>query len=121
MVRGKYEEGLRKQLLEYLQQRVLAGPTGSRFLELLFLSSFKLINTNTRDQAPFLRHLHDLFAEVFRLYERILSRSRAEQLHYILPTFLLVVQLYHGSLVPLSPSLDIINSLLKVIESIQKP
>lgn len=33
----------------------------------------------------------------------------------------MVVQLYHGSLVPLTPSQDIINSLLKAIEHIQKP
>lgn len=33
----------------------------------------------------------------------------------------MIVELYHGSLAPLAPNQDVINSLLKSIESIQKP
>jgi hypothetical protein len=33
----------------------------------------------------------------------------------------MIVQLYHGSLAPLAPNQDIIASLLKAIEYIQKP
>lgn len=33
----------------------------------------------------------------------------------------MIVELYHGSLAPLAPNQEIINSLLKSIESIQKP
>ena len=61
VAKGKYDELLRKNLLEYLQQRALTSPTGSKFIELLFLSAFKLLNSNTKNQTAFLRHLQDLF------------------------------------------------------------
>jgi hypothetical protein len=66
--RSKYDESLRRQLLDYLMQRAVSSPTGNKFIEQLFLSSFKLLNSNTKDLSAFLRHQHDLFAEVFRLY-----------------------------------------------------
>jgi hypothetical protein len=121
VTKAKYDEFLRKQLLDYLQQRALSSPTGSKFIELLFLNAFKLVNSNTKDQTAFLRHIQELFTEVFRLYEQVLAKCKAEQLHYILPTFLMVVELYHGSLVPLTPNQNIITYLLKAIEHMQKP
>jgi len=45
----------------------------------------------------------------------MLNKIKSDQIYDILPSILLVIQIYHASLVPLHPVQEIISSLLKII------
>lgn len=80
-----------------------------------------MLKDNSKNSQLYLKYISELFIELFRLYEKILSKSKPEQLYSTIPTVLLIVEIYHASLVPLHPRQEIVSSLLKIIEYLQKP
>lgn len=121
LVADEEEQSARKGLLDYLQHQLLESEAGNKLLEFLFLASLKMLVGDNKDSALFLKRLSGLFSEVFRLYETVLPRVKTAQLFALLPTVLMVIEVYHGSLVPLAPDQDIIASLVKIVESLQRP
>jgi hypothetical protein len=117
----KYDETIRKKLLEFITKQCLESEFGNKFVEFLFLNAFKMLKDNSKNSQLYLKYISELFIELFRLYEKILSKSKPEQLYSTIPTVLLIVEIYHASLVPLHPRQEIVSSLLKIIEYLQKP
>lgn len=59
--------------------------------------------------------------EVFKLYQKAIPKIKTNSLFHILPTLLMIIQVYHSSVVAFVPNQNIIDSLLKILESLQRP
>jgi hypothetical protein len=107
--------------LDYVQQQLLESTAGLNFVEFLFLASFKMLKSNSKDSALSFKYLTELFVEVFRLFEKAFQKIKTTQLFSLLPTFLMILETYHGSLISVHPNAEIITCLLRIIENMQRP
>jgi hypothetical protein len=112
---------LRRAVLDYALRSALEGETGNQFIQFLFMNSLKLLTDNCKDSHLFIKYQSQVFVEIFRLYEKLLGKGKIEQLYDLLPTVLLVIEIYHASLVPVHPVQEIVSSLLKIIEYLLRP
>lgn len=118
---GSYDAEIRKVLLDFIAEKMIESEAGVQLVEFLFLSSYKLLKSNPKNCGLALKYETQLFAEVLKLFEKTVQKIRTNELFQILPTLLMIIELYHGSLAAIHPNQDIISALLKVIESIQRP
>lgn len=80
-----------------------------------------MLVTNSKDSAVYYKYLEELFVQVLKLYEKALPKLTIREVSWCLATLLMIVQIYHGSLLPLRPNQEILNSMLKIFENLQCP
>ena len=80
-----------------------------------------MLKSNTKDSRAYNKYETELFIEVLRLFEKVFVKVKTAQLYTLLPTLLMIVEVYHGSLTSVHPNQEIISSLLKLIEYMQRP
>ena len=73
-----------------------------------------MLTSNPKNSANFHKYFTELFIEVFGIYERVIPKIKTLQVFNLLPTFIFIVEIYHGSPVSLHPNQAIVNSLLHI-------
>lgn len=90
-------------MLSYLQEQMLYGEAGRNLVEFLFLASLKMLRSNTKDSQLYCKYETELFVEVLRLFEKVFLKVKTSQMYALLPTLLMIVEVYHGSLTSVEP------------------
>jgi len=80
-----------------------------------------MLKLNFKDSKLCFKYETELFIEVLKLYEKTFATIKTSEIYSLLPTLLMIVEIYHGSLISIHPNRSIVSSLLKIVENLQRP
>ena len=103
----------------FLERLLIDTDIGIKLFEFIFLEAFRLILRN-RKVSEYLEQLIELFSDCLKLFEKVFPKLSVEGCKSISETIVLVLQLYHASVCSILPNTEIITSLLKILEGLQK-
>ncbi len=96
------------------------SPLIPEFFRVLFISSFKEIN-QMKPSEDKIRYFANLFEDSFQIIEKCISACSVSKTLSLIPMISFIAQMYYSSAVRLLGHNNIIRSLLKIIDLIQKP